>query len=127
MLFHILSNMLDPAVVTVLRVVPEFADRYLDLVEEADGDPGAPVAFAELAEFVADLVAALDRQRPLLERCLARRRGGGERRPPTPTSSSAGPFSTRLPPRRRRAAARWPRPGSTLALLDELERRIRIA
>jgi len=61
---------LDPAVVTVLRAVPEFADRYLDLVEDADGDPGSPAAFAELAEFVAALAAELDQRRPVLERCL---------------------------------------------------------
>jgi len=61
---------IHPAVVAVLRAVPEFADRYLDLVEDADGDPGSPAAFAELAEFVAVLAGELDRLRPVLERCL---------------------------------------------------------
>jgi hypothetical protein len=69
--FHILSPMIDPDIVTVLRAVPEFAERYLDLVEAADGDPGAAVAFTELADFAADLADEMGRRRPTLERCLA--------------------------------------------------------
>ena len=60
-------SMIDPDVVTVLRAVPQFAERYLDLVEAADGDPGAPAAFSELADFAAGLAAAIDRRRVLLE------------------------------------------------------------
>jgi hypothetical protein len=65
-----LFSVIDPDVVTVLRAVPEFTDRYLVLVEAADGDPGAPAAFAELAEFVAALASKLRRLQPLLDRCL---------------------------------------------------------
>jgi hypothetical protein len=55
----------------VLERVPEFLDRYLRLTEGADGDPGATVVFAELADFVAELAAEIDRLRPPLERSLA--------------------------------------------------------
>jgi len=57
--------------VAVLRTAPEFTGRYLELVEEADGDPGTALAMSALAEFVAELAAALDRPGPVLERCLA--------------------------------------------------------
>lgn len=63
--------MIDPDVVTVLRAVPQFAERYLDLVEEADGDPGAAAAFAELAEFAAGLATGVDRRRRILGHLLA--------------------------------------------------------
>jgi hypothetical protein len=68
--FHIFSCVIDPDVVTLLRSVPEFSDRYLALVEAADGDPGAPAAFAELAEFVAALASELRVPRLVLDRCL---------------------------------------------------------
>jgi len=61
--FH---SMIDPDVVTVLRAVPRFAERYLDLVEEADGDPSTPVAFAELAAFAAALAGNIEADRLVL-------------------------------------------------------------
>ena len=61
---------MDGDVGLVLEAAPEFGDRYLELVEAADGDPGAAAAFVELAEFVAALVAHIERYRPVLERCL---------------------------------------------------------
>jgi hypothetical protein len=70
MMFHRLATMIDEDVSTVLRAAPEFADRYLKLVEAADGDPGAPVTFTELADFVAGLVAEVERLGPVLVRCL---------------------------------------------------------
>jgi hypothetical protein len=71
-MFHSLLIMPhDPIVAVVLRTVPEFSDRYLELVEAADGDPGLPAAMSELAEFVAELAGAVDRPRAVLERCLA--------------------------------------------------------
>lgn len=63
--------MAESEVSHVLEGTPEFLDRYLELVEWADGDPGAPAVFAELADYVAHLVAELERFRPTLERCLA--------------------------------------------------------
>ena len=60
-----------PEVDTLLAEVPEFRGRYLELVAVADDDPGATEAFAELAEFVAELAAGLEQFRPLLTRCLA--------------------------------------------------------
>ena len=38
--------MIDKEVTQVLDGAPEFADRYLELVRSADGDPGASVVFA---------------------------------------------------------------------------------
>jgi len=63
--------MIAPEVATVLEAVPEFAERFLELVESVDGDPGAPAAFTELADFVASLVSSPDSPIPLLARCLA--------------------------------------------------------
>jgi len=63
--------MIDDETAEVLERAPEFADRYRELVESADDDPGAPAVFAELADFVAGLVAEVERFRPTLERCLA--------------------------------------------------------
>ena len=63
--------MIDPIVAAILAAVPEFAGPYIDLVEVADGDPGAAAALTELAEFVAVLVLEMERHRPLLMRCLA--------------------------------------------------------
>jgi hypothetical protein len=64
--------MISSEVATVLEGVPEFADRFLCLVEAADGDPGAPAAFCELADFVASLVSSSRRPDGVLVRCLAR-------------------------------------------------------
>ena len=60
----------EPEVESVLASVPEFAGPYMDLVRDADGDPGGASAFGELADFVASLADDLDGRRPLLERCL---------------------------------------------------------
>ncbi|MGO9341282.1 MAG: hypothetical protein ACLP6E_02000 [Acidimicrobiales bacterium] len=57
-------------VTTVLEAVPEFLERYLELVELADDDPGTTETFCELAEFVAELAAGIEQFRPLLTRCL---------------------------------------------------------
>ena len=37
--------------------LPEFVPTYLALAEACDDDPGEPVVFAELADFVADRLA----------------------------------------------------------------------
>ncbi len=63
--------MIDPDIATLLAAAPEFAGRYLDLVREADGDPGAAAAFNELADHVAGLLAEPGGQRPALAACLA--------------------------------------------------------
>lgn len=63
--------MIDGDVARVLEAAPECADRYLELVESTDGDPGAAAVFVELAEYVGALVAGIERFRPALERCLA--------------------------------------------------------
>ncbi len=63
--------MIDDEVAQILRSTPEFADRFMDLVESADDDPGAAAVFVELGDFVAGLLAAVEQVRPTLERCLA--------------------------------------------------------
>ena len=71
MLFHSVVSELDPEVDGLLRAVPEFADRYLALVEAADGDPGAAASLTELARFVAALLSSLSHHCDVLERCGA--------------------------------------------------------
>jgi len=60
----------SPEVRVLLREVPEFAGRYVELVEAGDGHPGANEAFSELADYVAELASGLEQFRPLLARCL---------------------------------------------------------
>jgi hypothetical protein len=50
--------------------LPEFVPAYLALAEACDDDPGEPVVFAELADFVAARLALLETGRPVLERAL---------------------------------------------------------
>src|SRR5579863_5709967 len=69
MVFHRVSRM-ENEVAIVLAAAPEFVGRYLDLVEAADGDPGAAAAFTELADHVSGLMAGIERFRPALVRCL---------------------------------------------------------
>jgi hypothetical protein len=63
--------MLEAEVAEVLEATPGFVDRYLDLVEAADGDPGLAATFTELADYVAGLAAEIERSTPVLARCLA--------------------------------------------------------
>ena len=46
--------MIEPEVEKVLTAVPELSPRYIELVEAADDDPGAPAVFEELAVFVTE-------------------------------------------------------------------------
>ncbi len=59
-----------PEVAVVLEASPGFVDRYLDLVEAADGDPGPAATFTELADYVAGLAEEIERFTPVLTRCL---------------------------------------------------------
>ena len=61
----------DPEVERVLERVPEFAVRYQALVEAYDGEPGAAVAYEELAVYAAELGVELDRSLPVLRRIFA--------------------------------------------------------
>lgn len=56
---------------TLLSRLPELRASYVELVQVADGDPGAPVLFGELAEEVADLARDFHRVVPTLFRYLA--------------------------------------------------------
>jgi hypothetical protein len=62
--------MLDAEVAVVLDATPGFVDRYLDLTEAADGDPGMAATFTELADYVAGLVAGIEGDTATLARCL---------------------------------------------------------
>jgi hypothetical protein len=63
--------MTDTEVRLVLDGAPEFTDRYRELVDAADGDPGAAAAFVELADYVSGLAEAVEQFRPALVRCLS--------------------------------------------------------
>jgi hypothetical protein len=119
MIFHSLSCTIDPDVVTVLRAVPEFAQRYLGLAEAADGDPGAPAAFTELADFAAGLAARMTVHVPLLERCL---RAVEEIAATSPEAQEhiGWAFLDSLSPEEIRALLPWLGP-HTRTLLDQLE------
>ncbi|HTZ09808.1 MAG TPA: hypothetical protein VMB72_12075 [Acidimicrobiales bacterium] len=112
--------MIPPDVLAILDAVPAFAPGYLAAVAEADGDPGAPAAFTELAEVVAGLLARPDGG-PALGRCLA----AVESVAATPDGAElvAWAFLDSLGPDDR--ARLRPRCGArTVALLDEVEGRV---
>lgn len=50
--------------------LPEFVPTYLALAEACDDDPGEPLVFGELADFVADRLDLVESGRPVLERAL---------------------------------------------------------
>ncbi len=54
----------------VVRELPEFVPRYLELVEAGDDDPGAPVVLMELAEFVAARLSVIEIEGSALSRAL---------------------------------------------------------
>jgi len=103
----------------VLEAAPGFVDRYLDLVEAADGDPGLAAAFTELADYVAGLAAEIERFTPVLARALegvesvaARSDEGAE--------LVAWAFLDSLSPDDRRRLSGWLGP-RTRALLQEID------
>jgi hypothetical protein len=110
---------MEAALATLLEAAPEFVDRYLDLVEAADGDPGAAAAFTELADYVASLADQAERHRPVLLRCLA-----GVESVATLSDEArelvAWAFLDSLSPDDRRRLAPWFGP-STCRLLEEIE------
>jgi hypothetical protein len=55
----------------IIDAVPALARSYVFLVEAADGDPGSPTFFAELAEYVADLLGAPERFHHEISACLS--------------------------------------------------------
>jgi hypothetical protein len=68
---HHLGDDAWPALLdAVIGRLPEFLPTYLALAEACDDDPGEPAVFIELADFVAERLAALERGRPELERAL---------------------------------------------------------
>lgn len=61
----------EPEVVTLLLALPELVPAYIQLVEAADGDPGAAAVFEEAAAWVGAAVERVAGQQAALRRCLA--------------------------------------------------------
>jgi hypothetical protein len=109
----------DPVVTELLHRLPEFGPTYQALVEEFDDDPGGPVVFTELADFVADhLVAAASDQR-LLGRSLAAVEAIADQGDEL-SELIAYAFLDSLSPEDRHLVGPWLGP-STRSLLDGLE------
>jgi hypothetical protein len=111
--------MTDEEAALLLRHFPELADRYLALVEEADTDPEAPAALAELAEYAAELAQRADGAGAVLVRLMA----GVEAlsaRSPEAEELVAGAFLDYLSPDDLRRLTPW-MGSATRAVLDDLE------
>ncbi len=111
--------MISPEIAVVLEASPGFVDRYLDLVEAADGDPGPAATFTELADYVAGLAAEIVRFTPILTRCLE----GVESVAATSEDAAelvAWAFLDSLSPEDRRRIVGWLGP-RTRALLDDVD------
>ncbi|MGO9029630.1 MAG: hypothetical protein ACLQOZ_13475 [Acidimicrobiales bacterium] len=109
----------DPLVADLLGRLPEFGPTYLDLVGLFDDDPGAPVIFTELADFVAERLASLDSERAVLDRALAAVEavaGRGDEE----ADLIAYAFLDSLSPDDRRLVVPWLGP-ATRSLLDALD------
>jgi hypothetical protein len=109
----------DDEVRILLEAVPEFISRYLELVADADDDPGANQTFTELAEYVSELARGLETFGPVLQRCFAAIEQVAE------TSDDAEDligwsFLDYLSLDARRAMLRWFGP-RTLAILEAVE------
>jgi hypothetical protein len=59
-----------PLVEGLIGDLPEFIPIYRDLVDQFDDDPGEPAVLMELADFVADRLGALAKERLVVERAL---------------------------------------------------------
>lgn len=111
--------MIDAHVRVVLEAAPGFADRYLELVESGDGDPGVAATLTELADYVAGLAAEIHRFAPVLTRALQ----GVESVAANSDESAelvAWAFLDSLSPDDRRGLVGWLGP-RTRALLDEID------
>ena len=103
----------------MLEAVPEFVERFTHLVEAADGDPGAPAAFCELADFVASLLSSHGPSDTVLIRCLAAVEQVA-RESDDAEDLVGWSFLDSLCPEDLRRVTPWLGP-LTLALVDELE------
>jgi hypothetical protein len=112
--------MIPGEVQQVLLGAPTFVDRYRELVDAADGDPGAAAVFAELADFVAELMEEWERVVPTLELCLAgvEKVAAGS---PDAEELVVWSFFDNLSPDDVRRLQPWLGP-RTRALLDEVDR-----
>lgn len=111
--------MIDAQVTVVLEAAPGFADRYLELVESGDGDPGVAATLTELADSVAGLAAEMHRNAAVLTQALQ----GVESLASSSEDSAelvAWAFLDSLSPDDRRRLAGWLGP-RTRALLDEID------
>src|SRR5579872_7267931 len=104
---------------SALAAAPAFRDRYLVLVEAADGDPGEAAVLTELADYVAGLADRLGQLGPELARCLAAVEATA-RRSDDGAEVVAWAFLDSLSPDDRVRLATWFGP-RTRALLTEVE------
>jgi len=111
---------IDAEVALVLENAPDFATRYRELVERADGDPGAAATFVELADYVAGLAVGVERYRPLLVGCLTAVETVAETSPDA-EDLIVWSFFDNLSPDDAARLDRWLGP-HTRALLDEADR-----
>jgi len=102
--------------------LPEFVPAYLAMVEACDDHPGEPALLVELADFVAERMAALETARHLFERALgiieahlASAPGAGD-----PDELVALAFFDSFSPEDRRHLVPWLGPHS-LAALESLD------
>ena len=116
-LFHVIAD--DSPV--VLEAAPGFVDRYLDLVEAGDGDPGRAAVLTELADYVAEPRGRDRAARPVLARCLAGRGVGGGAAPTDGAELVAWAFLDSLSPDDRRRLVGWLGPRTRSLLLHEVE------
>jgi len=110
--------------------VPEFAPAYLDLVEAGGDDPGQPLVLVELADFIADRLAAVEAETDVLRRAVAVVEAcvaGVDQSDSASTPDDegilemvAGAFFDSFSPEDRRRLVPWLGPGSR-ALLETLD------
>jgi len=114
--------MIDARMGELLAAAPDFAPRYLRLVEEGDGDPGMAAALTELADYVAELSRQVDDPLPALRRCLGAVEGLAGRGDDEAELVAWG-FLDSLHPDERRRLTRWlgPRTRDLLAEVDGSE------
>lgn len=111
--------MIEPEVRLLLHRVPELGERYVALVEAADGDPGTAATLGELGEVVSEWAGQLAHLEPVLRRTLAALEEMAARSEEA-QELVAGAFLDSLSPDEVRLLRPWFGP-ATRAALDDLE------
>jgi hypothetical protein len=119
-----------PLAEALVDAVPEFAPAYVDLVEACGDDPGEPLVLVELADFIADRLAAVETETDVLRRAAAAVEACVAGVDPSVSAFApddggvlemvAGAFFDSFSPEDRRRLLPWLGPGSR-ALLETLD------